>query len=57
MDEETEATLRSLHARNLAGLFAENSGDAKNKILDLILTHATIHAIKADVAGLAWKKW
>lgn len=42
MNEEIEATLRSLHARNLAGLFAENSGDAKNKILDLIPTDALV---------------
>jgi len=42
MDEEIEATLRSLHARNLAGLYAENSEDAKNRILDLIPKDATV---------------
>lgn len=36
MDEEIETTLRSLHSRHLNGVFAENSEDAKSKILDLV---------------------
>jgi len=36
MDEEIEATLRSLRSRNLGAVFAENSEDARNKIVDLI---------------------
>jgi hypothetical protein len=42
MDEETEVTLRSLRARNLEGLFAENSTDAKNKILDFVPKDALV---------------
>lgn len=36
MDKDIEMTLRSLRSRNLNGVFAENSEDAKSKILDLI---------------------
>jgi len=42
MDEEIEATLRSLRSRSLSGIFAEDSEDAKNRILDLIPEDATV---------------
>lgn len=42
MDEETEVTLRSLRARNLEGLFTENSANARNKILDFVPKDALV---------------
>lgn len=42
MDEEIEATLRSLRSRNLGAVFTENSEDARNKIVDLIPEDAAV---------------
>jgi len=42
MIEEIEVALRSLQARNIRGLFADNSEDAKNKILNLVPVNALV---------------
>jgi len=42
MDEEIEATLKSLRSRNLGAVFTENSEDARNKIVDLIPEDAAV---------------
>jgi hypothetical protein len=39
LNQQIEMTLRSLHSRNIGGIFVENS-EAKRKILDLIPKHA-----------------
>jgi hypothetical protein len=42
MDRQIDLTLRSLHLRNLGGIFAESRDEAKREILDLIPKHAVV---------------
>lgn len=42
MDNQIEKTLSSLKSRHINGIFAEDSGDAGQKILDLIPMHAVV---------------
>jgi len=42
MDPEVEKTLSSLRARHINGIFAQNSGEAKERVLALIPPEATV---------------